>query len=148
MGTYVSFTKKGLFIMLAMILCFGFVCCVIAAISNSETNADTNAERLVFIKGLGYTVIDDKPDKKTVNLPVVFYDVYNNYNSLQQESNYDLSLYKGCKVTIYTYKINPPSNYTGECVVNIIAYKDKIIGGDVSSVELGGFMLPLKQVID
>ncbi len=134
--------------MLAVVVCVGFICCEIAAVSNSDTNADTNADRLIFIKELGYTVIDDKPTKKTVKIPEVFYDVYKNYNALQQKADYDLSLYKGCKVTIYTYKINPPSSFTDECVANIIVYKDRIIGGDISSTALGGFMFPLEQVID
>lgn len=144
MKTYISFTKKSLFMLLALVVCVGFICCEIAAVSNSDTNADTNADRLIFIRDLGYTVIDDNPTKKTVNIPQVFYDVYNNYNSIQQKAGYDLSLYKGCEVTVYTYKINPPPKHTDECVANIIVYKDRIIGGDISSVSLGGFMLPLE----
>lgn len=80
-----------------------------------------------------------------VNIPEKFYDVYENYNALQQLANYDLSLYKGCEVTIYTYTINPPSDYTGECVANLMVYNDRIIGGDISATALGGFMLPLKK---
>ena len=58
---------------------------------------------------------------------------------------YDLSNYKGCEVVIYTYNINAPTGYSGECVINIIVYNNRVIGGDVSSVALGGFMLPIKN---
>lgn len=116
-----------------------------AAVSNFDDNAKTNSDRLIFIKNLGYNVTNNDPTTKTVNIPEKFYSVYENYNALQQSANYDLSLYKGCEVTIYTYTINPPPNYTGECVVNLIAYKNRIIGGDVSATALGGFMLPLKK---
>ena len=105
MKTYVSITKKGLFVILSAILCIGFICCEIAAVSNADTNAVTNSDRLIFIKNLGYTVVNDSPEVKTVNVPEVFYDVYENYNNLQKKSGYDLSLYKGCEVIIYTYKI-------------------------------------------
>ncbi len=148
MKTYISFTKKGLLVILASFVCVAFICCEIAAVSNSDKDAQTNADRLMFIEDLGYTVIDHQPTSKTVNIPEVFYDVYENYNALQQKANYDLSLYKGCEVIIYTYKINPPSSFTDECAVNLIVYKDKIIGGDVSSHALGGFMLPLERVIN
>lgn len=145
MKAYITFTKKRLLIILAVFLCVGFICCEVFAVSNNPTEAKTNADRLIFIKNLGFTVLTDKPETKTVNIPEVFYDVYNNYNVLQQSAGYDLSLYKGCEVTIYTYNINPPSGYNGECVINLIVYKDKIIGGDISSSALGGFMLPIKQ---
>ncbi len=145
MKTYATFTKKGLFVIFSLFVCVGFICCEIYAVSNNDTNAKNNADRLVFIKSLGYDIINNEPDTKTVNIPEVFYDVYKNYNTMQQSAGYDLSLFKGCEVTIYTYNINPPSDYTGECVVNLIVYKDRIIGGDVSSAALGGFMLPLKN---
>ncbi len=145
MKAYVTFTKKGLLIMFAVFICIGAVCGEVFAAGNKPTNAKTNADRLLFIKGLGYTVLSDEPTAKTVNIPEVFYDVYNNYNTLQQSAGYDLSLYKGCEVTIYTYSINPPSDYSGECVINIIVYNDRVIGGDVSSSALGGFMLPINN---
>ncbi len=145
MKAYITFTKKGLLIAFAAFVCIGFVCSEVFAAGNKQVNAKTNADRLLFIKAAGYTVLSDEPTVKTVNIPEVFYDVYNNYNTLQQSAGYDLSLYKGCEVTIYTYSINPPSDYSGECVINIIVYNDRVIGGDVSSSALGGFMLPINN---
>ncbi len=145
MKPYVTFTKKGLFIIFSIFVCVGFICSEIYAVNNSSANAKTNADRLVFIKGLNYIPLDDQPDTKTVIIPDAFYEVYSTYNDLQRLAGYDLSLYKGCEVTVYTYKINPPSDYTGECVANLIVYNDRIIGGDISALALGGFMLPLKQ---
>lgn len=145
MKTYVTFTKKGLFIILALTVCVGFICLKILAVSNADTNAKTNADRLAFIKELGYSVANTQPNSKVVNIPEVFYDVYENYNNLQKTARYDLSTYKGCEVTIYTYNINPPQKRSGECVINLIVYNDRIIGGDVSSTALGGFMLPLTK---
>ncbi len=145
MKAYITFTRKKLIILIAVLICGVLLCSEIYVAGNNVANAATNAERLNFIKNLGYTVLSDQPTTKTVNIPEVFYDVYNNYNVLQQTANYDLSLYKGCEVVIYTYKINPPSSYSGECVINIMVYNDRVIGGDISSAALGGFMLPLKQ---
>lgn len=130
---------------MALLICVGFICFEIEAVTNKPQDAKTNAQRLSFIKKLGYVTLSNEPSSKRVNIPDVFYDVYNNYNSLQQKAGYDLSLYKGCDVIIYTYKIKPPSDSTDECVINLIVYKDQIIGGDISSTALGGFMLPLIQ---
>ena len=131
--------------MFSMFVCIGFICCEIYAAGNNVTNSKTNADRLIFISNSGYNVLSNEPSVKTVNIPEVFCDVYKNYNTIQKAAGYDLSLYKGCEVTIYTYKIDPPSDYTGECVINIIVYNDRIIGGDVSSPALGGFMLPINN---
>ncbi len=144
MNTYITFTKKRIIATLAVFICIGFICCQLYAAANKTADAKTNADRLIFIKQLGYTVTQEIPTSKTVNIPEVFYDIYKNYNALQQKSGYDLSDYKGCEVTLYTYEISTPKGYEGECVINIIVYNDRVIGGDVSSVALGGFMLPLK----
>ena len=146
MSTYITFTKKGLVLLLCVFVCITCICIEIAAISNRDLNAITNADRLSFIKDLGYTVINNEPCVKDVNIPEVFLDVYKRYNQIQQAAGYDLSLYNGCAVKIYTYNIDTPNDYTGECVVNLIVYKNRVIGGDISSTALGGFMLPLKQL--
>ena len=147
MKPYVIFTKKGFAVMFSLVVCGLFLANEIYAVCNAPLNAQNNADRLSFIDSLGITVESNQPQSKTVLIPEVFYEVYNDYNALQQAAGYDLSLYKGCEVTIYSYDITPPQNYTGESVVNLIVYKDKIIGGDISSTALGGYMLPLKQVI-
>ncbi len=144
MTAYVTFTKRRIFVLLAVFTCLLFVCCELSTVGNTVKNAKTNADRLIFIKQAGYDVLDNNPTSQAVIIPETFYEVYENYNRLQKRSGYDLLIYKGCEVTIYTYKINTPQNYSGECVINIIVYNDRIIGGDVSSVEMGGFMLPIK----
>lgn len=145
MKAYVTFTKKRIAVLMAVFLCVGFVCCQLYTAGNNVLNAKTNADRLIFIKRLGYSVTDKTPTSKSVIIPEVFYDTYNDYNLLQRKSGYDLSLYKGCAVTLYSYKIKTPQNYDDECVINIIVYNDRVIGGDVSSVIIGGFMLPIKS---
>ena len=47
---------------------------------------------------------------------------------------------------IYTYNIKAPKDYSGECVFNMIVYKGRVIGGDISSRQLDGYMLPIVKV--
>lgn len=145
MKAYITFTRKKLLLCVLCLVCSLLICSEIYVAGNNSANALTNAERISFLKKLGYTVLCDEPTSKEVVLPDVFSDVYNNYNSLQKSAGYDLSLYKGCEVVIYSYGITPPEDHTGECLANIIVYNDRIIGGDISSAALGGFMLPLKS---
>ncbi len=93
-----------------------------------------------FLKGLGYEFSENYTEK-TFTIPIEFDMVYNNYNEIQKEAGFDLSLYKGRTCTMYTYEIyNHPF---GKCNANIIVYKGEIIGGDISSVNLDGFMTAL-----
>ncbi len=114
--------------------------------ANIIPDADTNAARVQFIKALGLNPDETATAVKEIIIPENFSDVYNNYNKLQLQAGYDLSLYKGCNATLYTHSIETPSGYSGNCVVNIIVYNDRIIGGDISSAELDGFMLPLCKI--
>ncbi len=146
MNAYVTFTKKRMAVLFAVFICIVFVCYQFYVAGNNVQNAKTNADRLVFIKQAGYTVIDKNPTVESVTIPTVFYNVYNSYNLLQKQAGYNLLPYKGCEVMRYTYKIETPENYGDEWVINILVYNDRVIGGDVSSTVLDGYMLPIEKV--
>lgn len=129
----------------AAILMSILICGRLYAVSGMDSDADTNAKRVEFIKSLGVTVDDETASEKSVIIPESFSDVYRNYNEIQKSAGYDLSAYKGCEVVIYTYSISPPKGYKGTCATHLIVYKGRVIGGDISSAELGGFMLPLRK---
>ena len=102
--------------------------------------AFTKPDIPAFLSSLDYE-FSGNYTKKTFTVPNEFDMVYNNYNEIQKEAGYDLSLYKGKECVMYTYEIyNHPF---GKCNANIIVYKGEIIGGDISSVNLDGFMAPL-----
>lgn len=94
-----------------------------------------------LLASLGYE-FSEAFTKNTFTLPLEFDSVYNNYNELQKEAGYDLSPHRGKECIMYTYQIyNHP---LGKCRANIIMCGGDIIGGDISSVTLSGFMLPLE----
>lgn len=103
---------------------------------------DDSESVLSFILDLGWTV-DENPDEiREVIIPVEFDDVYMNYNDIQKKQNYDLSRYAGERVKKWTYTIR---NYPGyENVdyikINVLVFDGEVIGGDVCSVKLDGFM--------
>lgn len=103
-------------------------------------SAFTPPDLSILLSSLGYE-FSENYTKKTITLPNEFDMVYNNYNEIQKEAGYNLLPYRGKKCTMYTYEIyNHPF---GKCNANIIVYKGEIIGGDISSVNLNGFMTPL-----
>lgn len=95
-----------------------------------------------FLRQLGWQVSEQPVEQKEIQIPEEFMDVYENYNNLQRESGYDLKKYKGQTVTRYTYTI---TNFPGRSDVraNVLVFEEIIIGGDISSTELSGFMVAL-----
>ena len=131
-----------------------------AIISNSEntqkaTSADSvlnfsasdEAERLNFISQLGLTVEIEPCDVQEVLIPEEFDEIYTQYNEIQKQAGLDLEHYKGCTAKRWTYTVtNYPEYENSRSIrINLLVYKGKIIGGDICSVELDGFMKGLAK---
>ncbi len=103
-------------------------------------NAKSNEDRIALLKECGWEVSEEPLEFIEVRIPEEFDGVYTEYNDIQKRQEMDLSKYAGKKAMRYTYKVNNhPSGEEG-IVANLIIYKDKLIGADVSSPKLGGFM--------
>ena len=109
--------------------------------------AEDEAARLEYIRELGYTAKDEPPVIKNIVIPSVFTDVYENYNLLQIESGFDLSPYKGEYAVTYTYKISDypddSGGFSDNVQLTLILWNNHIVGGDIASTELDGFMTGL-----
>ncbi len=113
---------------------------VSAATVESTPNMEDNEVRLEFLKSFGWEVEENPVSGKTVTIPETFDAVYRKYNTdVQVPYGYDLTKFAGKKVTLYCYRIlNYPTN--DDVFANILVYDGEVIGGDVSSVALDGFM--------
>ena len=69
-----------------------------------------------------------------------FDKVFNGYNEIQKRQGLDLSKYKGKTVTRYTYEVTNYENENGKVYANVIVYRNKVIGGDICSANVGGFI--------
>ncbi len=97
---------------------------------------------LDFISSFGWEVINEPDDVREVIIPVEFDDVYKNYNEIQISQGYDLEKYAGERVKKWSFTITNYPEYE-ECdyiKINILVFEGKVIGGDVCSVKLDGFM--------
>lgn len=139
MKLFITLSKKGVAVALAVIT-IGFVCLSrVASIGQNKKDGSTNALRIDFISSLGYSADETAAEVKETVIPREFGTVYENYNLLQRSADFDLKPYSGQAVTVYTYSLTESENTR----VNLIIFKGEIIGGDVSSTELDGEMLPL-----
>ena len=104
----------------------------------------TNEDRLDYLKTLGWECEEEPYYEQTVVIPREFNDIFSEYNELQIRQGFDLSQYCGLEATMYRYKItNYPS--AGENVLaQLIILNYQVIGGDVHSTSVDGFMHGIK----
>ncbi|WMJ23616.1 DUF4830 domain-containing protein [Paludicola sp. MB14-C6] len=101
---------------------------------------ENNDQRVAFLKSFGWNVSSEAVEIVEVAIPAEFNDVYNNYNKIQKAQGFDLEKYKGKRVKRFTYEVlNYPTQKEG-VRANMLVYNNKIIGGDICSVQLDGFM--------
>lgn len=103
-----------------------------------------NESRVHFLSQFGWEINTEPLEVREILIPNEFDEVYTQYNAIQKQQKLDLEKYKGARVKRWTYTVK---NYEGmgdkpEGTVraNLLVYEDRIIGGDICSVELGGFM--------
>ena len=105
-----------------------------------------------FLAGFGWETPEQPEETVQVLIPEQFDEVMQRYNAIQKAQGADLSPYAGKTVTRYTFVVT--NFYEGDNIVknsddtvtesdiraNVLVYNGKIIGGDVCSLALGGFM--------
>lgn len=119
-----------------------------AAVKNrtdSPVTAVKNEEsRCRYLEQYGWKVKSPALSCENVVIPRSFSDVFNAYNELQKQQGFDLSEYCGLEAELYTYGV---TNYENEenVVAQLYIRNGCVIGGDVHSTELDGFMVGIKQ---
>ncbi len=111
-----------------------------SAKAGASLAASTNEERVAYLQSFGWEVETEPAEIVEVAIPTEFNEVYQNYNNIQKKQGFDLTDYRGKKCKRWTYTVtNYPDGQTG-VRANLLTCNDKIIGGDISSTEMGGFM--------
>ena len=128
------------FITVMFIVTIGVVCIVFAS--------DEDSKNIEFLGEYGWEVTGDCIEREVVEIPLIFDEVYNNYNSLQKLSGLDMSDYKGKRAIRSTYIVTnfPGRTEEKEIRANVLTVKGKPIAGDVMTVALDGFMYSLNYL--
>lgn len=100
----------------------------------------TEEDRREFLKQFGWETEDGECESITVKLPGDFDRIMTEYNELQKSQGLDLKKFKGREVERYTYKITNYPDYDGDVYANVIVYRNRVIGGDICSSDVAGFI--------
>jgi hypothetical protein len=105
-----------------------------------KAKAKTNEERVEFIESYGWEVTPEPLQVIEVVIPKEFDDVYTAYNDMQQSQGFDLRKYAGKRCTQYSYAITNYPEAEEAVQIHLLMNGSRIVGGNVSSTLVGGFM--------
>ena len=93
-----------------------------------------------FLAQFGWTVSSEPLETKTVTLPTEFDKVFAAYNEIQKSQGLNLLKYRGKEVTRYTFCVTNYPDYEGTVYASVLVYRNRVIGGDVCSADVSGFV--------
>lgn len=106
----------------------------------SYDKVKTEADVVEFLSQFGWTVEASPTEVKTVTIPAEFDKVFAAYNEMQKEQGLNLSKYKNKEVTRYTFAVTNYEGYEGSVLANVLVYRNRVIGGDICSTDISGFV--------
>ena len=100
----------------------------------------TNDDRIQFLSNYGWQVVPDPVAVEELLIPKEFDDSYHDYLSLQSEQGFDLTPLAGKRLKRYTYQITNYPSGQADVQVNLLIHKNTVVGGEVLSSKLDGFL--------
>ena len=114
-----------------------------ASAANSDINYSkikNNEDRIAFLGQFGWEVSPEETESEQVTIPAEFDKVFAGYNEIQKGQGLDLAKYKGKTMMRYTYDVTNYKGYEGKVQANILVYRGKVVGGDICSADVKGFI--------
>lgn len=144
--------KKAVFVIaMAALVLIGIILLVGAFTGGAKTEAKAALSarnekgRAAYLADCGWTVETPALSEDTVLIPKQFSPIFEEYNELQKQQGFDLSEYCGMEVTMYTYRV-VDSGREGDVLAVLYVLNGAVIGGDIHSTALDGFMCGVKAV--
>ena len=107
---------------------------------------DTTEARCAYLVSLGLCPDPESEESREVELPAVFDTALERYNALQLESGYDLREAAGKRCRCFQYDLLGYPDWDGRVIATLYLYRGRVIGGDVHTADVHGFMLPLPDL--
>lgn len=93
-----------------------------------------------FLGQFGWVVDAGSAETAQVTIPAEFDKVFAGYNELQRGQGLDLTKYKKKTVTRYTFRVTNYEGWKGDVYANVLVYRNRVIGGDLCSADVTGFI--------
>ncbi len=106
----------------------------------SYDKVKSSVDASAFLSQFGWTVDGANVECVKVTIPQEFDKVFAAYNELQREQGLDLAKYKKKELTRYTFEVTNYPDYEGKVYANVLVYRNKVVGGDICSADISGFV--------
>lgn len=93
-----------------------------------------------FLLQFGWETEKEPIESVSTIVPQKFDRVISEYNQIQRMQGLNLEKYKGKEVVRFTFKVRNYSGYDEDVYANVLVYKKKVIGGDLCSADVNGFI--------
>ena len=113
---------------------------LVAATDYSYDKVKSVSDAAGFLGQFGWTVNGNTAECVKVTIPAEFDKVFAAYNELQRTQGMDLSKYKKKELTRYTFEVTNYEDYDGKVYANVLVYRNRVVGGDVCSADVNGFV--------
>lgn len=97
-----------------------------------------------FLMKLGWECDLGSSSVQETTIPEQFDETFIGYNAIQLKQGCDLTKYAGKDVVIFTVPLTNYSNSAENVLATLIIYRNTVIGGDIHSAEMDGFMHTLQ----
>lgn len=97
-------------------------------------------DAMEFLAQFDWTVNGTTAEVQKVTIPAEFDKIFAAYNEIQKAQGLDLSKYKKKELTRYTFEVTNYEGYEGKVYANVLVYRGKVVGGDICSADVSGFV--------
>ncbi len=108
-----------------------------ASESYSYDKIKNASDASAFLAQFGWQTDGSHCESAEVTIPDCFDKIFAGYNEIQRAQGLDLSKYKNKRITRYTFEVKNYEGYEGKVYANVLVYRNKVIGGDICSAEIG-----------
>ncbi len=100
----------------------------------------SNEDRVQFLADYGWQVSPEPITVEELLIPNEFDDSYDDYLALQTEQGFYLTKLAGKRLKRYTYQITNYPTGEADARVNLLIHKNTVVGGEIFSPKLDGFL--------
>ncbi|MBE6780490.1 MAG: DUF4830 domain-containing protein [Ruminococcaceae bacterium] len=140
MKPYFIFTKRGLAVMLALVILALIILGQFSTLNYSLYDGSTHRKRMEYLSLVGLRVNETAVAVKETVIPQEIDGNASKYNQIQQKAGFDLSKFCGKTATVYSYTLNDNPHK----VVSVVVADGKIIAGDITDY-LSGTIAPITK---
>lgn len=138
----VKLTKKSaIFLIIAAAALLALIVLICSEPQGKLATAEGRAE---YLAELGWEVDLTSEELQETVMPRSFDGVMAEYCNLQTQQGFNLERYAGMSCQIYCYSVTNYPNGDTNVIAQLIICEDHVIGGDIHSPALDGFMHGLK----